>query len=181
MNEQVHSTMEISTDSTRVPVEIKSPSEPMVQRWRSSLFSPSIRTDRPCDWRCHVRHSAARVLGFLMCLAARDPERFCWAGWEAMSDNASKLGERPIGRSQVFAILALFERNRILERATALRRSAKRRGFIVHPHEAWTFEVAELGVCGLLSDADKLRAYAAQSIESRRRRQQLMALSAAGN
>lgn len=155
--------------------ETKATPESRVERWAASLFSAPIRTDVLCTWRCHVRHSAARVLGFLVYLSARDPERFCWPGWRSISGNASKIGEKQIGRAQVFAILALLERNLILERAVELRRGAKRHGFVVRPHDAWTIAVPELDVCGLRANSDQLLRWAAGCVENRRRRQSLVA------
>jgi hypothetical protein len=144
-------------------------------RWSRSIYS-SPHDRLPCSWRRHVRYATATVLGYLISLAARDPERFVWARWRSISANAYKIGEKAPGRSQTFAILAELERNGIIARAVMFRRNAMRRGFIVHDHTSWTVTFPELGICSLLTDAAEHSGWEAKAIcDNERRRARKLA------
>jgi hypothetical protein len=146
------------------------PVKPKVDRWSASIFASCLEDDPACDWRRHVRHATRIVLGFLSFLSAPDPERFAWPKWRSISANAERLGVK-LGRSQVFAILALLESNGVISRVKRSRRGALRCGFIVHQHDEWTVRSEILGVCWLRSRESELRRHEAEHIERRRRRQ----------
>lgn len=143
-------------------------------RWKNSVYICVPADEGECGWRKHFDHSTRTVVGFLISLAAIDRERenFCWPGWSAITRNATKLLERPLGRSQVFAIVALLVQHGVIVRAKRFRRGAMRAGYIVREHSEWTNYYSTLGCCGLRSHASDLEAWEQRAITRRCKRRE---------
>ena len=164
MVEQLHST-------TVAPVEAIAAGK-AVERWNRSISICVPVGEGECGWRKHFDYSTRVVLGFLISLAAldREHEKFCWPGWNSIADNAMKLLERPVGRSQVFAIVSLLVQNGVIVRAKRFRRGAMRKGFIVRDHNDWVDYYPTLCCCGLRSRSHDIRRWEFEAVQNSRKR-----------
>jgi hypothetical protein len=96
-----------------------------------------LKPGKKCSLKEHYRGALRELIGILDLLAANDPERFVFAGVDALVERCKKFKSKTkYGRRQIEHALAEFRAHYIVsKRLRRVRDGVEREGYIVTPHD----------------------------------------------
>lgn len=121
---------------------------------KSFTKSPKLQDGKLCNLKRHFKLCAREVVGYLDNMAAKDPERFVWAGVPAITRNCNlrRKEKKQYHQRQVGNALNLLRRRLVLSaRVERLRGGVIRQGWILSHHDAVTVEVD--GYCDFIGQS----------------------------